>query len=68
MKSEDMEMRPEYDFSKGVRGVFLQDFRQLYLVSVAPELREDFPDSASVNDALREVLQRRKQEALARAS
>ena len=59
MKSEETDMRPEYDFSNGVRGVFLQDFRDLHLVSIAPELRERFPDSASVNDALRELLERR---------
>ena len=59
----DYEMRDEYDFSKGVKGVFLQRFEDLHLVSVAPELREAFPDSAAVNAALREVLERRRLEA-----
>jgi hypothetical protein len=43
-------MRPEYDFSDGVRGKYVAK----YLLD--PELLEAFPDSKSVNDALRALV------------
>ena len=47
-------MRPEYDFSGGVRGVTSARYRQgANLVAVDPELLDVFPDGKSVNDALR---------------
>ena len=55
-------MRDEYDFSEGVRGKYAKAFREgTNLVPIEPELAESFPDAKSVNDALREVLNRRKQ-------
>ena len=57
---DDFEMRDEYDFTNGVRGVYIQRFEDLHLVSVAPELREAFPDSDAVNAALRELIESRK--------
>jgi hypothetical protein len=53
VKSDD-EMKPEYDFSGGVRGKYYQAYRQSSNVVVLdPDVAEIFPDSASVNEALR---------------
>jgi hypothetical protein len=48
------EMRAEYDFSGGVRGKYVERYRSgVNVVLLDPELAEAFPDSKSVNDALR---------------
>ena len=50
-------MRPEYDFSDGVRGKYTGMYRAGTNVNVLdPELAEVFPDSKSVNDALRALV------------
>jgi len=50
-------MRAEYDFSAGVRGKYVERFRQgTNVVLLDPELAEAFPDSKSVNDALRALV------------
>lgn len=47
-------MRPDYDFSHGVRGATAQRFARVEtLVLIDPDLSKLFPDSASVNRALR---------------
>jgi hypothetical protein len=47
-------MRPEYDFSKGVRGAIASRFREgTNIVIVDPAVRDVFPDSDAVNEALR---------------
>jgi len=47
-------MRAEYDFSGGVRGKYVDRYRGgTNVVLLDPELAEAFPDSKSVNDALR---------------
>jgi hypothetical protein len=47
-------MRPEYDFSKGVRGAIAARFREsTNIVVVDPAVRDVFPDSNAVNEALR---------------
>jgi hypothetical protein len=47
-------MRPEYDFSGGVRGVTAARFRQgTMIVLLDPAVMDVFPDAASVNEALR---------------
>ena len=51
-------MRAEYDFSKSVRGKY---YRRLAkegsnVVLLEPDVAKAFPDSASVNEALRVVL------------
>ena len=52
----DPDMEAEYDFSKGVRGKFAKRFpRGTTFVALDPDLTEVFPDSHSVNDALRLV-------------
>jgi hypothetical protein len=47
-------MRAEYDFSKGVRGVTARRFAiGSNIVVLDPDVAAHFPDSASVNRALR---------------
>jgi hypothetical protein len=54
---ETIEMRAEYDFSGGVRGKYVARYaRGTNVVLLDPELVVAFPDSASVNDALRALL------------
>ncbi len=50
----DADMLPEYDFSGGVRGKYFDRYQQgTNLVLLEPDIAEAFPDSASVNRALR---------------
>lgn len=52
------EMRAEYDFSGGVRGKYYQQVRQgTNVVILEEDVSQAFPDSASVNQALRLLLQ-----------
>ena len=47
-------LRPEYDFTGAVRGVTAARYaRGTNSVAVDPEVRDVFPDSGAVNDALR---------------
>ena len=47
-------MRPEYDFSGGMRGVTAQRYAQgANVVVISPEVLDVFPDGAAVNEALR---------------
>lgn len=54
-KSEnDPDMLDDYDFSQGVRGKYAERFAQgSNVVVLAPDMAEIFPDSESVNNALR---------------
>lgn len=53
-------MRDHYDFSKGIRGKYAKRYREgTNLVLLEPDLAKAFPDSRSVNAALRELLARR---------
>ena len=55
--SDDPDMLAEYDFSKGVRGKYAARFAAgTNLVLLAPDVAEAFPDSASVNEALRALV------------
>jgi hypothetical protein len=50
-------MKPEYDFSGGVRGKYVEQYRRgTNVVAIEPELTRVFPDSKSVNDALRALV------------
>lgn len=50
----DPDMLDEYDFSQGVRGRYVQRFAQgSNVVVLSPDVAEVFPDSESVNNALR---------------
>lgn len=56
-KHEDAEMLPEYDFSNGERGKFAPIYAQgSNIVVLSPDVAEAFPDSASVNAALRALV------------
>ena len=51
------EMRAEYDFSGGVRGKYVVKYRSgNNVVLLDPEVAKAFPDSKSVNDALRALV------------
>ena len=54
-KNKDMDtMRPEYDFSNAVRGVTSARYNEgKNIVVIAPDISDLFPDSESVNEALR---------------
>lgn len=53
-------MRDEYDFSElkgAVRGKYLERLKSgTNLVLLQPDVAEAFPDAASVNEALRELM------------
>lgn len=56
------ELRPEYDLEqllkKGVRGKYVERYRQgTNLVLLEPDVAEAFPTGASVNEALRLVIE-----------
>jgi hypothetical protein len=55
------ELRPEYDFSKmagGVRGKYVERYRSgTNLVLLDPDIAKAFPTDATVNEALRLLLQ-----------
>ena len=53
-RSTGREMLSEYDFTQGVRGRYAKRFAKgTNLVALAPDVARVFPDSRSVNDALR---------------
>ena len=53
----DQDMLDEYDFSKGVRGKYAKRYAEgSNVVVLSPDLAEVFPDSASVNKALRALV------------
>lgn len=48
--------RPNLDFSKGVRGKYYDQLQAgTNLVIIEPDLMDTFPDSKSVNEALRSL-------------
>ena len=56
------ELRPEYDLREllkgGVRGKYVERYRAgTNLVLLDPDIAKAFPDEATVNDALRLVIQ-----------
>jgi len=60
MKDEDDEdMLPEYDLSGGVRGKYVDRYRQgTNVVLLDPDVAAKFRDSKAVNDALRSLVGR----------
>jgi hypothetical protein len=68
MSSKKDELRPEYPadlIKSGVRGKYAKRIREedTNLVLIDPDLRELFPDSASVNRALRSYVKQRRRTA-----
>ena len=56
--TESDEMRPEYDFSGGVRGTHYRAYQQgTNVVFLEPDIAEVFKDSESVNHALRMLIE-----------
>lgn len=50
-------MRAEYDFRGGVRGKYLERFQEdTNIVLLEPDVADAFPDSDTVNTALRQYL------------
>ena len=60
---DDYEMRDEYDFSGAIKNPWIQDFRELNLVSLDSDVKAAFPDSEAVNAALRGLLEAKQREA-----
>ena len=59
---EEDEMRPEYDFTRAVRGKYAKRFPpDVVMVTLAPDVAAAFPDADSVNEALRVLLKAAKQ-------
>ena len=57
----DRGMRAEYDFSQGVRGKYAARYAEgSNVVVLCPDVAEAFPDSESVNAALRMLLEKRR--------
>jgi hypothetical protein len=53
-KSEDTDMRKEYDFSGGIRGKYYKRYMEgTNIVILDPDVAKIFPDSKIVNDTLR---------------
>lgn len=53
----ETEMLDEYDFSKGVRGKYAKRYAAgSNVVILSPDVAEAFPDSDSVNEALRVLI------------
>ena len=54
--SEDDELLPEYDLTDGVRGKYVERYRQgTNVVLLDPDVAEKFPTSEAVNEALRRL-------------
>jgi hypothetical protein len=59
MKADDRddEMLPEYDLSGGVRGKYVDRYRQgTNVVLLDPDVAQKFPTSKAVNEALRRLV------------
>jgi hypothetical protein len=57
-KISETAMRPEYEFRGGIRGKYAKQFSEgSNLIVLDPDVATLFPDSKSVNDALRAIAQ-----------
>ena len=66
-RTEENEMRPEYDFQGGVRGKYYKQYMEgTNVVLLDPDVAAVFRDSESVNQALRVLIKTAGQ--LSRAS
>ncbi len=54
------EMAPEYDFSDATPNPYARRFQELNLVNLDPDVKAVFPDSESVNGALRLLIKAAK--------
>ena len=54
--TNNTDMLKEYDFRKGIRGKYAKRFKEgTNIVMLDPDVAEFFPDSVSVNEALRSL-------------
>ncbi len=54
-------MKDEYDFSKGVRGKYAKQYAEgTNIILLEPDVAKAFPDSESVNKALRSLIQQKE--------
>ena len=63
MKTRDLEevdMREEYDFSQSVRSPYAALAGEVHIVTLDPDVKAAFPDSRSVNEALRLLIRAAK--------
>jgi hypothetical protein len=59
-KNSDIEMLDEYDFSQGVVGKYAKQYAEgTNIVVLEPDVAKVFPDSAAVNQALRQIIDQR---------
>ncbi len=57
-RRRDPDMLDDYDFSKGVRGKYAERYAEgTNVVVLAPDVAAFFPNSESVNEALRALVQ-----------
>ncbi len=66
-KTDQGEMAPEYDFSRGVRGKYARRYAQgANVVVLEPDVARIFPNAEAVNSSLRALAQiiRRRQKDL----
>jgi hypothetical protein len=56
MKPQNEDMKPEYDFSHGVRGKYVSRLAEgANVIVLDSDVASIFPDSTSVNEALRAI-------------
>ena len=66
-QDDNDEIRPEYDFSHGVRGKHYEAYRAgTNVVLLDPDVAKGFTNSESVNQALRLLLRPRTSDSLSR--
>ena len=54
---EETNMLTEYNFSGGVRGKYYKEYQEgSNVVVLDPEVVKEFPDSKSVNEALKQII------------
>lgn len=54
---EEKEMLDEYDFTGGIRGKYAKAYAEgVNIVKIDKDVSEKFPDSKSVNEALRTLI------------
>ncbi len=64
---KDTDMLKEYDFSKGVRGKYAEAYQKgSNIVVLEPEVMKEFPDSKSVNEALKHLIEIIKEHKIAK--
>jgi hypothetical protein len=59
-KNKEAEMLDEYDFSQAVIGKYAKQYAEgTNIVILDPDVAKVFPDSAAVNQALRQIIEQR---------